>query len=542
MTANILFPQWSTAVDNLHTTAQSETQAALAILQRNEKSGKMSEAARRKKFYADLIATLKSDDDSASKCETLQSIISATPSVALNERGWEEVAQNAVEHFDQSCCQLLNAKGLHLPGYMFGERLFKRFDTEMFEYLMTLAIASKNDPQEPYIPVISGLYTHMLQKFLDPKPSVRSTARSVRIRLEAEFPTTTKTILGTGHRYYGSWHTMLNTLLLKYPTDLPPEDHLFICTLPLEVFDWPFNNVFSSHTLNAREVDSLNRFLTDFPMLAQEWKKFEDKKIEGRQQWQDFWQQMLPEGLMEFKNSPLHTKILELLRTERRVVMSLPRLHLNVDSNDQSQLEHFKINITKKLDERLGFDLYDRIALYGENVSVYGNSYQTGFSSPTHSLGGLLSTIINKGTTALEALTNDEPGLNLLDDHLSNKETLIHFCANANLSVLHKYFKARPHWLQWRDDHGNTMGHYLAALRPEKSKNLAIQLARWNHEWLSTDNNNGVSIRDIFDDAEAPENVLAVISKETMKRLMKSQGVAKEKMNARSASQPKRRM
>lgn len=542
MTANILFPQWSTAVDNLQSTAQSEAQAAQAILERNEKSGKMSEAARRKKFYADLIATLKSDDDSASKLESLQNTLTATPSVALNERGWEEVAQNAVEHFDRACCELLNTKGLRLPGHMFGERLFKRFDTQMFEYLLTLAIASKNDPHEPYLSVISGLYNHMLQKFLDPKPAVRATARMVRQRLEQEFPAPTKNILGTAHRYYGSWHNILPTLLLKYPTDLPPEDHLFVRSLPLEVFDWPFNNVFTTHTLNARELDSLNRFLADFPMLSQEWKKFEEKKMEEHQQWQEFWSQMLPTGVMQFNSSPLHQKIMDLLDTERRVVLGLPRVHLNVDSDDQSQLEHFKLAITNKLDERLGFDLYDRVALYGENVSLYGNRYQNGFNSPSHSLGGLLSTIIHKGTTALEALINDEQGLNILDDHLSNKQTLIHFCANANLSVLHKYFKARPQWLEWRDDHGNTMGHYLAALRTEKSKNLATQLARWNHEWLSTDNNSGVSIRDIFDDAEAPESVLAVISKETMKRLMKSQGVAKEKMNARSASQPKRRM
>lgn len=542
MTANILFPQWSTAVDSLQSTAQSEAAAAQAILERNEKSGKMTAAARRKKFYADLISALKSDDDSASKLETLEEIVAANPSGALNERGWEEVAQTAVEHFDRPCCEFLNAKGLRLPGYMFGERLYKRFDTEMFEYLMALAIASKNDPQEPYLSVISGLYSHMLQKFLDPKPSVRATARSVRLRLETEFPTITKTILGASHRYYGSWHTILNTLLLKYPTDLPPEDHLFVRTLPLEVFDWPFNNVFSTHTLNARELDSLNRFFADFPLLAQEWKKFEGKKSDEHKQWQEFWREMLPQGLMEFKNSPLHTKILEVLRTEHRVVITLPRLHLNVDEDDQSQLDHFKINITKNLDERLGFDLYDRISVYGENISVYSNRYQAGFSSPSYSLGGLLSTMINKGTTALEALTNDEQGLDLLDDYLSNKETLIHFCANANLSVLHKYFKERPHWLNWTDEVGNTMGHYLAALRPEKSKNLALQLARWNHEWLSTENNNNVSIRDIFDDAQADESVLAVISKETMKRLMKSQGVAKEKMNARSASQPKRRM
>lgn len=541
MTANILFPQWSTAVENLQSTAQSEAQAAQAILERNEKSGKMTEAARRKKIYGDLIATLKSDDDGPSKLETLQNIIAANPSVAFNERGWEEVAENAVENFDRPCCEFLHSKGLRFPGHMFSYRLFKRFDAELFEYLLTLAIASKNDPQDPYLSVITGVYNHMLQKFLDPKLSVRNTARIVRQRLEKEFPATTKKILGSDQRYYGSWHNILNTLLLKYPVDLHAEDHVFIRALPLDVFDWPFNNVFTTHTLNARELDSLNRFFVDFPMLSQEWKKFENKKMKEHNEWQEFWHQMLPEGGMQFNSSPLHQKIVDLLATERRVVLALPRLHLNVDKDDQSQLDNFEISITKKLDERLGFDLYDRIALHAEDISLYSSRYHTGFNSPRHSFGGLLSTIINKGTTALEALTNDEQGLNLLDDHLSDKETLMHFCAHANMNVLHKYIKGRPQWLQWRDDYGNTMGHYLAALR-EKSKNLAIQLARWNHDWLNVDNNNGVSIRDIFDDAEADESVLAVISKENMKHLMKSQGVAKKKMNARSVSQPKRRM
>lgn len=542
MTANILFPQWSTAVDSLQSTAQSEAAAAQAILERNEKSGKMTEAARRKKFYADLVTALKSDDDSASKLETLESIVAANPSGALNERGWEEVAQTAMEHFDRSCCEFLNSKGLRYPGHMFGERLFKRFDNQMFEYLLTLAIASKNDPHDPYSHVIGGLYNHVLHKFLDPKPSVRATSRMVRQRLEAEFSKQTKTIVSSAHRYYGSWHMMLNNLLLKYPTDLPPEDQVFIRTIPLDVFDWPFNNVFSTHTLNAREVDSFNRFLSDFPMICQEWKEYEKRKIKEHNQWKEFWQEMLPVGTMDFSTSPLRAKILELVETERRVVLALPRLHLNIEKDDLAHLEMFKITITNTLDQRLGFDLYDRVSLYGENISLYDNRYQNGFSSPTHSLGGLLQTIINKGTTALEALVCDEQGLNIIDKHLSHKDTLMHFCAHANLSVLHKYFKERPQWLNWTDEVGNTMGHYLAALRPEKSKNLALQLARWNHEWLSTENNNGVSIRDIFDDAQADESVLAVLSKETMKRLMKSQGVAKEKMNARSASQTKRRM
>lgn len=542
MTANLLFPQWPTAVDSLQSTAQSEAQAAQAILERNEKSGKMSEAARRKKFYADLVAALKSDDDSASKMDTVESVVAANPSVGLNERGWEEVAQTAIEHFDRPCCEFLHSKGLRFPGHVFGERLFKRFDHQMFEYLLTLAIASQNDPHDPYTPVISGLYNHVLNKFLDPKPSVRATSRMVRQRLEAEFPKQTKMILSSAHRYYGSWHMMLNTLLLKYPTDLPSEDHMFIRTIPLEVFDWPFNNVFSTHTLNAREVDSFNRFLSDFPMISQEWKKYEQHKIEECGKWKEFWKEMLPTGTMDFSTSPLRAKILELVETERRVVLALPRLHLNIEKGDLAHLEMFKITITNTLDERLGFDLYDRVSLYGENISLYGNRYQNGFASPIHSLGGLLQTIVTKGTTALEALTCDEQGLNIIDEHLSHKDTLMHFCAHANLSVLHKYFKARPQWLNWTDELGNTMGHYLAALRSEKSKNLAIQLARWNHEWLSTENKNGVSIRDIFDDGEADESVLAVISKETMKRLMKSQGVAKEKMNARSASQPKRRM
>ena len=542
MTANILFPQWSTAVDGLHTTAQAESEAAQAILERNEKSGKMTEAARRKKLYADLIATLKSDDDSASKLQTIQDLLSANPTVGLNERGWEEIAQNAVEHFDRTCCEFLYSKGLRFPGYMFGERLFKRFDPEMFEYLMTLAIATQNDPQEPYAHVISGLYGNVLQKFLDPKPSVRATSRMVRQRLEQEFPKHTKNVLGQSHRYYGSWHIMLNTLLLKYPTDLPAEDLTFIRTIPLEVFDWPFGNLYTAHTTNARELESFNRFLGDFPLIAQEWKKFEDKKSADVVKWRKFWSQMLPHGLMEFKTSPLRAKVVDLLSTERRITIALPRLHLNVDNDDQQQLDMFRISATKNLDDRLGFDLYDRVSLYSENVSLYGGHFSSNFASPDHSTGTLLETIILKGATALESLVNDDDGLRVLDENLSNKQTLMRFCAHANLTVVNKYLKARPQWLEWKDQTGNTFGHYIAALRSEKSKNLATQLARWNHEWLSVENDNGVSVRDIFDDAEADESVLAVISKESMKRLMKSQGIAKEKVNARNASQPKRRM
>lgn len=544
MTANILFPQWSTAVDGLQRTAQDETDAATAVLERNEKSGKMSEAARRKKLYADLMLALKSDDDDASVLDTIEHLLSSNPTVGLNERGWDEVARTAIEHFSQVCCEMLHSKGMPLPGYMFADKLYKRFDPEMFEYLMTLAVASQNDPQEPYQGVVCGLYSHVLQKFLDPKPSVRSYARTVRQRLEAEFPKYTTSVLSHAHRYYGSWHMMLNTLLVKYPTDLPPEDHLFIRTIPLEVFDWPFSNIYTAHTINAREIESFNRFLADFPLISQEWKKFEQKKVENLMQWREFWHEMLPQDHMDFETSPLRKKIIELLDTERRITVAMPRLHLNVDKGDQQQLEHFKIAITKNLDQRMGFDLYDRVAFYANstNIAVYGNNFNNSYSSPDYATGDLLETLINKGATALEALVSDENGLKIIDQHLQTKSVLMQFCANANLSVLQKYFKSRPHWLDWSDTHGNTLGHYLAALRPERSKNFAVQLARWNHQWLTTENHNGVSIRDIFDDAGADESVLAVISKETMKRVMKSQGVAKEKVNARSSSQPKRRM
>lgn len=544
MTANILFPQWSTAVDGLQTTAQAETEAAAALIQRNEKSGKMTEAARRKKLYADLVATLTSEDDDESKIDAIQQLLGANPSVGLNERGWDEVARTAIEHFSQTCCELLNSKGMPLPGYMFAEKLYKRFDLEMFEYVMTLAVASQNDPQEPYQGVVCGLYSHVLQKFLDPKPSVRAYARTVRQRLEAEFPKYTTSVLSHTHRYYGSWHIMLNTLLVKYPTDLPPEDHLFIRTIPLEVFDWPFGNIYTAHTINAREMESFNRFLADFPLIAQEWKKVEQQKVDSLMEWRVFWREMLPQDHMDFETSPLRKKIMDLVDTERRVTLALPRLHLTVDKDDQQQLDHFKLSITKNLDQRMGFDLYDRAEFYAgiNNISVYGNNFNNSFSSPDYAAGNLLETLISKGATALEALVSDESGLKIIDEQVQNKSVLMKFFAHANLSVLQKYFKARPQWLEWTDRHGNTMGHYLAALRPERSKNLALQLARWNHEWLTTENNHNVSVRDIFDDADADESVLAVISKETMKRLMKSQGVAKEKVNARSSSQPKRRM
>lgn len=537
MSPNLLLPQWSNAVEALHSTATAEQLAAQALAEKNEKSGKMSAAQRRKMVYQELIKALENAD-----LDAIEEVLKANPSVALNDRGWEEVAAKAVEHFSRSCVEFLRQRGLHVPAHMLANRLIKRFDGAMFDYGLELAVAHKTTPHQPYQNFVYSLYQHAIQKFLDPKASARAQYRDVRQRLESEFPTETNTAQSTQYRHYGSWHSMLNTLVVKYPSALDAEDHTFIQNLPLEVFDWPFTNIYTAHTLNARELDNFNRFLSDFPRVADEWKKYEKTKSEGKQTWRAYWEELLPAGHMNFATSPLREKLLDVLEQEQQLRLSCGRTHLMIDSADPSLLDRFTFSITKHLDERLGWDLRDRVLFLGRNVNIYGNRYTQGYSSPEFSPGDFLSTLVEMGASALDALVSDEEGLRVLDGLLTDRLTRMQFFAAANLTVLGKFIKARPAWLTWTDDTGNTLGHYLAALRPEKSKNFALQLARWHAPWLWTDNDNGVSVRDIFTDAEADEGAMAVLSKESMKRLMKSEGVAQDKVRARAEQQPRRRM
>lgn len=238
----------------------------------------------------------------------------------------------------------------------------------------------------------------------------------------------------------------------------------------------------------------------------------------------------------------MREKLLDVLEQEQQLRLSCGRTHLMIDSADPSLLDRFTFSITKHLDERLGWDLRDRVLFLGRNVNIYGNRYTQGYSSPEFSPGDFLSTLVEMGASALDALVSDEEGLRVLDGLLTDRLTRMQFFAAANLTVLGKFIKARPAWLTWTDDTGNTLGHYLAALRPEKSKNFALQLARWHAPWLWTDNDNGVSVRDIFTDAEADEGAMAVLSKESMKRLMKSEGVAQDKVRGRVEQQTRRRM
>lgn len=105
--------------------------------------------------------------------------------------------------------------------------------------------------------------------------------------------------------------------------------------------------------------------------------------------------------------------------------------------------------------------------------------------------------------------------------------------------MINTVVRACPQLLEWTDNHNNSLAHYLVGLRKESSKTFGQLMARLNHNWLLHENDQGVSVKDLFKTYGASDDMLNTLDKEAIKRSVKDAGIKKTR---RTDPSPKRRM
>lgn len=147
--------------------------------------------------------------------------------------------------------------------------------------------------------------------------------------------------------------------------------------------------------------------------------------------------------------------------------------------------------------------------------------------------------LVKTASPASMALLESEVGTKAYWECLQEPAVFKSWCLKATQEMIIAVARACPQMLEWTDTHNNSVGHYLVFLRRESSQTFGQLVARLNHNWILQENDQGVSVKDLFKSFGATENTLNSMDKESIKRSMKDAGIKKTR---HTNPAPKRRM
>lgn len=135
----------------------------------------------------------------------------------------------------------------------------------------------------------------------------------------------------------------------------------------------------------------------------------------------------------------------------------------------------------------------------------------------------------------VDGMLQSEEGVSCLKECLEDPAVLIGFLQHCSISVLHTTLKQLPHMVAWRDNHNNSIGHYIALVRALVPKGLAEVLIKSDPQLLTQPNELGVSAVDIMQQL-GDATPLAAISKMLLGVNVRSNTDVQRKMRGRKAS------
>lgn len=529
-----IFPSdWPTAttdVANLTTGHQAST----------AKAKRLTPAQRRNNMYTQVVQAITQDDSDA-----ITRLLDANPSVALDEPGHESISDALFKHFTPEVFDCLVNRGLPTHPTLYNV-LTENFSQPLYERFVK---KSQIDPQYNFEHFAETFFNTALKNILHPNSKVRASSRQLRNALLSDFP---KLLNKTIEPYYStlSWQVdLLNKLPLFYPESLHPQDYLFIEQLHPNLKAMCLRGIEArSKDVTISQLNSINRFFANHPAYAAMFDQQQNKDALTKKNNLDLWRSLIPVGANTWKETNLRAHLQDLQDQCKggEVRMYTPYQHFTFDQakNMDTTFERNDLVLTNPdLDQKLGFDVYDRLYHFYHKIRIAVVDEVDGTTAykykSEHGDDEFFTKMIVLGTPAATTLLKSPQMLERVNTLLNTKHHLMSWANHAPITAIQQLCKEHPHWKTWTDDTGNSLAHYVCALRSimHVDEKTIGHLTRINPDWLLQANSNGVTLNEIVSSRfPAKKSFISWMEQQTLNAELKSDASTHKKMVSRPKS------
>ena len=454
-----------------------------------------------------------------SNFQLAQEILANNPKLDFTVGAVAQVEDSLIENFNRPLAQMLNTRGLSLNGYALSEHLKERHDPEMLTHLIEQNKTNGTMEQLDY------LYQSTLKGFTANLSELR------RQELRAQRSMLEHADLQIFARAVNSDEFV--TVFTNYTT-LPDPERNQIASISHDnwsVLFYKWFDSFTGHyfskgaTLGLKTIKNVLNFLNDFPAAQNGWNTAVENLRTANQAHKDFIVQYFKPD-ERFKDTQLYQILNQFQATTHGFRYSVYEPY----SEDT-------------LSKKMGITPFGLQELGASEWMTYDLQEVNGVTPPfmktsIYKFPSFAHVLVQSASQASLALLESEAGQRAYALCLQEPAVLRNWCLRASPEMINTVVRSCPQLLEWRDSHNNCLAHYLVALRKESSKTFGQLMARLNHNWLLHENDQGVSVKDLFKNFGASENMLITLDKEAIKRSIKDAGVKK----TRTAPAPKRRM
>lgn len=448
-------------------------------------------------------------------------ILNNHPKLTFELGAFGIIQTNLLENFNRPLAQALSQRGLTLNAYSVYQSLEKRNDPEMLSYFFEKC---KQDKVEH---LWDNLYHNALKGFTANMSDLRrQELRDQRSALENNDPQIWERSLES-ERFF--------PVFLTYTT-LPAPERAKIESLGHADWSVPFalwfdsfpNHYYSNdYTVGLKTLKSVLAFLNDFPFAQKGWNTAVENLKRSNQLHKEIVAQYF-QPHESFENSRLHS----ILNTFQKNRYGNWRRAINAPFTNAPLRENLGLSSFEM--QELGACDWDHLELEEKNGEAAPFDEFFAYKLPS-----FIHLLVNTASQASLALLESEQGKQLYVDCFDEKAVLKNWCMRATPEMINTVVRACPQLLEWTDTHNNSLAHYLVGLRSESSKTFGQLMARLNHNWLLHENDQGVSVKDLFKRFGASDDMLNTLDKEAIKRSVKDAGIKKTR---RTDPAPKRRM
>lgn len=527
-----IFPSsWPTAASDIAAAANEQHTRA------SKTSVRLTPAQRRQEAYTKLVDAIGEGDLSAVK-----DVLSNNPSVSLDEPGCERVHDAIFENFSSEIMDYLVTKDLQINPLMY-MALAEKFSQPMYTYFCTSVVDTQARNYWA-----NEFFNQALKNMLHDSNKIRTSSRQLRTQLLKDFPHLSAEMTKP---YYNTrmWQVdLLGKLPLFYPENFHPDDQCFIENLADPLKQMCLRGIAArAEDVTIQQLHSITRFFENQPSYATAFSVEEQKSAQEKSDYLKVWRSIIPVGARTWEqtNIQLYLQQLQSQWPEDEVRMTGPHGQVEVSNDMSADLARMNIFLTTPdLDPKLGFDVYDCLFRFYPylNITVIGQSNEKGKGlaikhQNERGADDFFTTMIISGAPAATALMKSPSMIQNVDALLNDKMHLMKWVTKAPIAAIQMLCKERPHWKTWTDETGNSLAHYLCALRPASQLNEKVigHLIRINPNWLIQPNNNGVTLNEIVQN-QASASLKCWMEQQTLTAQLKSDASTKKKMASRPKS------
>lgn len=501
------------------------------------KTVRLTPAQRRNAIYTAVIEAIIEGD-----CDAVKRITAANPTVSFDEPGCESVCSALFGNFTPEIFDFLYSKDLPINPSMYAT-LTENFSQQLYERFVKNA---QTDTHYTYDAAAETIFNQALKNMLHPSNKVRVSSRLLRTAMLQDFPQLVAQIVKP---FYSTncWQVdLLNKLPLFYPENFHPEDQLFIEQLHPDIKAMCIRGIaarFDDVTLS--QLNSINRFFANHPSYAMLFDQQQTTAALEKTQNLSVLRSIIPVGAHTWSDTDM-VSYLQSVQNQWRddeVLVTTGHHHFTFGRDVDHHLHRSNMFCTTpELDQKLGFDVYDRLYVFYIHTKITIAGYVDGHRNIKHQINqgddDFFTKMIICGAPAATALLKTPQMLERVNTLLHTKHYMMKWVTKAPITAIQQLCKAYPHWKTWTDENGNNLAHYLCALRSTMHCDQKVigHLTRINPHWLIQPNNNGVNISQIVNTRFSSASLKAWVEQQTLNAELKSVPSTKQKMSSRSQS------